>query len=447
MSHNTGEHPRSVSNNNDDLSDRLQNLAVSTVPESSENPPSQSNQEPLLVNNAADRRRLVMKQVVATSEDSNEYTDGGYCTVDIGTACYNNKYEIVKKLGWGSYATVYMAKNREEDTYVALKFIKSAVSYFDSSMKEIQYHATIQQQRRRKAKGAKYVSTFLESFMHRGPNGQQHHVLAFDLLGPSLYDVVHASEIDMFHTEKARQLCRQLLQAVHFLHDKCGIIHCDIKTNNILVKISDEDIKALDPNSATYNPTTTSYDLDFGNPQSDIRIKLCDFGASVTMANNRNHRIQTSLCRAPEVFLGCTFDKSADMWGVGCVLYTLVTGRNLFHCLGGQDPSYDRAFHLSQMQELFGPITRETFESAHNSQLLNECFGSNGLLTIGNTYRPQALKDNLIRKDCIARQHVDQFVDFLKSLLALDPKKRPTAKRALAHRFLLPNGGIDPAAQ
>ena len=44
-----------------------------------------------------------------TSEPSEYYCKGGYHPVKIGDV-YNEKYEIISKLGWGEFSTVWLAK-------------------------------------------------------------------------------------------------------------------------------------------------------------------------------------------------------------------------------------------------------------------------------------------------------------------------------------------------
>ena len=39
--------------------------------------------------------------------------------------------------------------------------------------------------------------------------------------------------------------CVQILQGLHYLHTKCKIIHTDIKPENILVCVDEEDVRKL----------------------------------------------------------------------------------------------------------------------------------------------------------------------------------------------------------
>ena len=41
-------------------------------------------------------------------EDPDDYSPGGYHTVNIGDL-YHNQYKVVRKLGWGHFSTVWIA--------------------------------------------------------------------------------------------------------------------------------------------------------------------------------------------------------------------------------------------------------------------------------------------------------------------------------------------------
>lgn len=73
------------------------------------------------------------------SEDEGipDYKIGGYHPVHLGEVM-NDRYIIVQKLGWGHFSTVWLARDRKHDTYVALKVQKSASHYQEAAFDEVE---------------------------------------------------------------------------------------------------------------------------------------------------------------------------------------------------------------------------------------------------------------------------------------------------------------------
>ena len=67
-------------------------------------------------------------------------------------------------------------------------------------------------------------------------------------------------------------------------------------------------------------------------------MKICDFGLARSIANDSpdkdvvlTEEVATRWYRAPEVLLGSqNYEKSADVWSVGCILGELLLGKPLF---------------------------------------------------------------------------------------------------------------------
>jgi serine/threonine-protein kinase SRPK3 len=45
-------------------------------------------------------------------EDVNEYRPGGYYPIQLGQSLRNGRYLILRKLGYGSYSTVWLARDQ-----------------------------------------------------------------------------------------------------------------------------------------------------------------------------------------------------------------------------------------------------------------------------------------------------------------------------------------------
>ena len=74
-----------------------------------------------------------------SSEDEGiqDYKVGGYHPVHVGEILLG-RYIILQKLGWGHFSTVWLSKDLEYNTYVALKIQKSAEHYLEAAYDEVE---------------------------------------------------------------------------------------------------------------------------------------------------------------------------------------------------------------------------------------------------------------------------------------------------------------------
>ena len=67
---------------------------------------------------------LLLYQWQEGIEDLENYHPGGYHPAHIiGDRYHNSRYEIIHKLGFGSYSTVWLAKDHLKSRFVALKIV------------------------------------------------------------------------------------------------------------------------------------------------------------------------------------------------------------------------------------------------------------------------------------------------------------------------------------
>ncbi len=72
----------------------------------------------------------------------------------------------------------------------------------------------------------------LNTFKVRGVNGT-HTCMAFEVLGCSLLRLIIRSHYRGLPLPQVKLITRQVLEGLQYLHDKCGIIHTDIKVGEI----------------------------------------------------------------------------------------------------------------------------------------------------------------------------------------------------------------------
>ncbi|GMM34338.1 hypothetical protein DASC09_016630 [Saccharomycopsis crataegensis] len=230
-------------------------------------------------------------------EDLDDYRAGGYHPTKIGDVCGDKQqYQIVRKLGWGHFSTVWLASNTITKTYIALKIIKSADKYKSAAIDEIKLL-------RRSGQGSddhpgkKHVVKLLDYFLLAGPNGE-HVCMVFELLGENMLSLIYKfrdlysqykdltdstspssskekdqslssslnesastlslndsmsfgeASTNVFALDKVfkdyygglplslvKRISKQMLLALDYLHRECGLIHTDLKPENILIEI------------------------------------------------------------------------------------------------------------------------------------------------------------------------------------------------------------------
>jgi serine/threonine protein kinase len=98
-------------------------------------------------------------------------------------------------------------------------------------------------------------------------------------------------------------------------------------TNKILYEYYKEDIKS-DKENQDNKKDDDNYEFIKKYLENPI-IKLTDFGL-MQKQTEKCRTIQTRYYRAPEVLLGCKYDKNIDFWSLTCTIYELITGKILF---------------------------------------------------------------------------------------------------------------------
>lgn len=171
-------------------------------------------------------------------EDFEDYCKGGYHPVRVGEKYNNGRYVIVRKLGWGHFSTVWLAQDREnKDKHVALKVVRSASHYTETALDEISLLKRIVSANPDHP-GRSNVVSLLDSFKHVGPNGV-HVCMVFEVLGENLLGLIKRYNHKGIPQTLVKQITKQVLLGLDYLHRECGIIHTDLKPENVLIEIGD----------------------------------------------------------------------------------------------------------------------------------------------------------------------------------------------------------------
>ncbi|XP_034117203.1 serine-rich adhesin for platelets isoform X4 [Drosophila albomicans] len=196
------------------------------------------------------------------------------------------RFDIIKKLGQGTYGKVQLGINKETGQEVAIKTIKKCKIEAEADLvrirREVQIMSSVQHPN---------IIHIYEVFENR-----EKMVLVMEFAaGGELYD--YLSERKVLTEEEARRIFRQVATAVYYCH-KHKICHRDLKLENILL---DEQ----------------------GN------AKIADFGLSNVFDDQRllGTFCGSPLYASPEIVEGTPYQgPEVDCWSLGVLLYTLVYG-------------------------------------------------------------------------------------------------------------------------
>ena len=167
----------------------------------------------------------------------------------------DNKYIILRKLGWGHFSTVWLALKLTDKKLYALKIQKSANKYTESAMEEEEILfdvANNYQSKLWEASVRKYMKDpnlevsrththnlmMFDQFFHHSSHGR-HSVMAFEVLGRNLLTLIKRFNYEGVPLPIVREIAKQVLMGLDYLHRICGIIHTDLKPENVVFEIEE----------------------------------------------------------------------------------------------------------------------------------------------------------------------------------------------------------------
>ena len=221
---------------------------------------------------------------------------------------FDGRYRIVRKLGTGGMANVYLAEDEVLGRRVAIKILNDRHAGDDQFVERF----------RREAKNAASLShPNIVSIYDRGEAEGTYYIAMEYLDGRSLKELIVARGPAPVNV--SIEYARQILAAIRFAH-RHGIVHRDIKPHNVLV-------------------------------DAEGRLKVTDFGiarAGASQMTEAGSIIGTAQYLSPEQAKGAPVDQTSDLYSVGVVLYELLTGVVPF---SGDTPVEIAMKHLSSMPE------------------------------------------------------------------------------------------------
>ncbi|XP_057534662.1 serine/threonine-protein kinase AFC2 isoform X2 [Amaranthus tricolor] len=324
-------------------------------------------------------------------------------------------------MGEGTFGRVLECWDRERKEMVAIKIVRGIKKYHEAAMIEID----VLQQLGKHDKGGNRCVQIRNWFDYRN-----HVCIVFEKLGPSLYDFLRKNNYRSFPIDLVREIGRQLLECVAFMHN-LHLIHTDLKPENVLL-VSPDYIKIPDYKGSSRSPRDSSY---YKRVPKSSAIKVIDFGSTTYERADQNYIVSTRHYRAPEVILGLGWSYPCDVWSVGCILVELFSGEALFQ-------THENLEHLAMMERVLGPMPQHMLKRVDRHA---EKYVRRGRLDWpeGATSRESIRAvTKLLRLQNLVMQHVDHsggdLIHLLQGLLKYDPSERLTAREALQHPFFAP---------
>lgn len=202
------------------------------------------------------------------------------------------EYELLEHLGKGGFAHVYRARCLKSGLFVAIKMIDKMLMANAGMVGRVRQEVTIHS--RLKHPAILELYTFFED---------AHYVYL-------ILELAHNGELAKHFrlgtrglSEKAAaDIFKQVVSGVLYLHSH-NIIHRDLSLNNLLLT-------------------------------KDLNVKIADFGLATQL--NAPDEKHVTMCGtpnyiSPEVASRDVHGLPADVWGLGCMLYTLLVGSPPFH--------------------------------------------------------------------------------------------------------------------
>ncbi|HUF01011.1 MAG TPA: Stk1 family PASTA domain-containing Ser/Thr kinase [Gaiellaceae bacterium] len=221
---------------------------------------------------------------------------------------FATRYRMIRKLGGGGMADVYLAEDQELGRRVAIKILHERYANDEQFVERF----------RREAKHAAGLShPNIVSIFDRGETNGSYYIVMEYVEGRTLKELIRTR--GPCPVPVAIAYTRQILGALRYAH-RTGLIHRDIKPHNVIV-------------------------------DSEGVVKVADFGiarAGASQMTEEGSIIGTAQYLSPEQARGAPVDQTSDLYSTGIVLFELLTGDVPFT---GDTPVEIAMKHLSEVPD------------------------------------------------------------------------------------------------
>ena len=200
---------------------------------------------------------------------------------------FDDRYEVLSKLGSGGMADVFLANDRLLDRQVALKILSSRYANDEQFIERF---------RREASSAASLNHPNIVQIYDRGEAEGTYYIAMEYLEGRSLKEII--VKYAPLSPELVTSVSVQILEALRFAHRR-DVIHRDIKPQNIIV-------------------------------DSEGRVKVTDFGiaraGSASTMTEAGSILGTAHYLSPEQAQGQPVEAASDLYSLGVVMFEMATG-------------------------------------------------------------------------------------------------------------------------
>ncbi|KAL6307087.1 CMGC/SRPK protein kinase [Sparassis latifolia] len=379
---------------------------------------------------------VIDNSCLVEEETWERYRPDEFYPVRIGEV-FKSKYQVVGKLGYGGYATVWLCRDLAEHRHVALKI--GTCHALSGELSASNYLRTIKTSH----VGSSLVREMLDEFEVTSHN-QKYQAIIYSPLAITLRGFRKMLPTKSLPVALLRSVLKHVFLALDFLHTEARVIHTDIQEKNILLGLDDhsaeDDLEKFEKQEVE-SPSPRKIDGDriiytsrplvpciynYGRPV------LCDLGEAHFGKYNPMDDIQPYQYRAPEVILDIPWDEKVDIWSIGVLIWDLFENGNLFKTIGGAENKEDNVYHLAHMIALLGLPPKDFFERSQTDrpwQWFNRDGNWKGAADIPNTSLEDAEKN-------LAGEDKALFLHFIRKMLKWKPEERANARELLDDLWL-----------
>ena len=292
-------------------------------------------------------------------------------------------YEMITRLGGGSFADVYKAKEKSTGELVAIKVLKRKYKKWEDclELRECSSLQKLHDSSLANKPGAENIIK-LKQIIFIKKTGTLN--LVFEYMKTDLLELMKEQEPRKLNEEQIRDIMYQTLLGLSFMH-KYGFFHRDMKPENLLL--------------------------------NGKKIKIADFGLAreIRSVPPYTEYVSTRYYRAPECILQFTnYNSPIDIWGLGCIMAEMYLHPQPLFC-GSNEKEV-----LFKICSVLGTPTYDTWnDGIQQANIVGIKFPTNPGIDL----------------EKIITGASSEAIDLIKQMLQWDPNKRATAKALLKHPF------------